>query len=358
MSKSLIHLTSHVLLRQRLVIATLLGRPLRIDAIRSDSDNPGITDYEAGFLRLLEKLTNGSSVEISYTGTSILYQPGSLTGGSVTHSCSTSKSVGWYLEHIIPLAPFFKNPLQLTLHGITTDGTDVSVDTLRTVTLPHLSLFGITDGLELNITKRGSAPLGGGTVSFRCPTIRQLKPLNFIDPGRIKRIRGIAHSVRVSPQLANRMVEASRGLLNRYIPDIYLYTDIYRGEEAGKSPGYALTLVAESTTGALHTAEAVSSPGTTPEDVATRASCALLEEVAGRGAVDSSHQWLVLLLMALGSEDVSRCRMGALTPHSIQYIRDLKHMVGLTFKMKQLQETQEVLVSCVGIGYTGQRKVQ
>jgi hypothetical protein len=27
-----------------------------------------LTDYEASFLRLLEKMTNGSTVEISYTG--------------------------------------------------------------------------------------------------------------------------------------------------------------------------------------------------------------------------------------------------------------------------------------------------
>ncbi|TIB43122.1 hypothetical protein E3P86_00095 [Wallemia ichthyophaga] len=356
MPNNLINFHSHIHLRQRLIISTLLSKPIRIDSIRSNHSNPGITDYEAGFLRLLEKLTNGSKVEISYTGTSILYQPGSLTGGNISHSCS-SKSIGWFLEFILVLAPFLKHPLNLTLHGITSDPNDISVDSLRTVSLPHLSLFGISDGLELNIKKRGSPPLGGGTVIFKCPTLRQIKSLNFLDPGKIKRIRGIAHSVRVSPQLANRMVDASRGLLNRYIPDIYLYTDIYRGDEAGKSPGYALTLVAESTTGALHSAEAVSLPGTTPEDVATRASSALLEEIANKGAIDSSHQWLVLLLMSLGSEDVGRCRMGSLTPHSIQFLRDLHQSMGVAFKIKQLEQSNEVIASCVGIGYTGQRKV-
>jgi RNA 3'-terminal phosphate cyclase-like protein len=42
------------------------------------------------------------------------------------------------------------------------------------------------------------------------------------------------YSTRVSPQFANRMVEAARSVLNRYIPDIYLYTDVYKGEESGK----------------------------------------------------------------------------------------------------------------------------
>jgi len=42
------------------------------------------------------------------------------------------------------------------------------------------------------------------------------------------------HAVRVSPQFSNRMIEAARSVLNRYIPDIYLYSDVYKGEESGK----------------------------------------------------------------------------------------------------------------------------
>lgn len=61
-----------------------------------------------------------------------------------------------------------------------------------------------------------------------------VRTLNFVEPGRVKRIRGIAHATRVSPQMANRMIEAARGVLNRYIPDIYLFADVYRGEDSGK----------------------------------------------------------------------------------------------------------------------------
>jgi RNA 3'-terminal phosphate cyclase-like protein len=71
------------------------------------------------------------------------------------------------------------------------------------------------------------------------------------------------------------MIEAARSVLNRYIPDTYLYSDVYKGEESGKyvqfvsyqarlslyfarSPGYALSLVADTTTSALHCAEELS----------------------------------------------------------------------------------------------------
>lgn len=128
----------------------------------------------------------------------------------------------------------------------------------------------------------------------------------------------------MSPQFANRMVEAARSVLNRYIPDIYLFTDVYKGEESGKSPGYGLTLVAQSSTSAVHAAECLSvapssstaSVQQTPEDIALHAARSLLEEISRGGCVDSRHQWLVLLLMVLGKEDVGKCRMGAITPHT------------------------------------------
>ena len=55
-------------LRQRLVCATLSGKAIRIDDIRAQDQNPGLRDYEASLLRLLEKVTNGCIIEINETG--------------------------------------------------------------------------------------------------------------------------------------------------------------------------------------------------------------------------------------------------------------------------------------------------
>jgi RNA 3'-terminal phosphate cyclase-like protein len=75
--------------------------------------------------------------------------------------------------------------------------------------------------------------LGGGQVLFRVPVVRQLKPFQWEDPGKIKRIRGIAYCTRTSASMATRLVESSRSLLNRFIPDVFIYTDVYKGAEAG-----------------------------------------------------------------------------------------------------------------------------
>lgn len=246
-----VRVSGHQNFRQRLVLSLLTGRPVVITGIRSKSTSPGLREYEAGFLRLLEKLTNGTRIEIGYTGTSLSFKPGTLTGGSISHDCGTAREVGYYLEWVAVLAPFAKRELSLTLRGITAGDRDLGVDLIRTVTLPILSMFlppasSLASPLELRITARGAAPLGGGSVFFRCPLLPNttssgagnsggmLRTVDFTSPGRIRRIRGVASATRVSPQMANRMVEAARSVLNRYIPDLYLFADVYRGDEAGK----------------------------------------------------------------------------------------------------------------------------
>ena len=68
------------------MLGVLSGKPIRIDKIRSEDQNPGLrgsfsrqiccnmlnvrlwADYEVSLLRLLERVTNGTIIEISVTG--------------------------------------------------------------------------------------------------------------------------------------------------------------------------------------------------------------------------------------------------------------------------------------------------
>jgi RNA 3'-terminal phosphate cyclase-like protein len=218
-------------------------------------------------------------------------------------------------------------------------------------------------GAVLKTKRRGAPPKGGGEVFLRCPVVRQLKPLHLLDPGMVKRIRGVAYATRVSPQMANRSVQAARGLFNHFIPDVHIFSDHVRGQEAGLSPGYGVCAVAETTTGVLYSAECAATKDArekdareasrrTPEEVGERAAKLLLEEIAKGGCLDTSHQALALTLMALGPEDVSRLRVGKLSGHAIQTLRNLKLFFGITFKLRPDRKDRTVLCSCLGTGYT------
>lgn len=353
--------------RQRLLLATLAGKTLRIDEIRARDSAPGLRDYEASFLRLLEKISNGCIVEINETGTKLRYKPGMLVGGRrLVHECGTGRAIGYFLEPLIVLGLFGKKPLSISLRGITNDNNDPSVDTFRTTTLPLLRQFGVpVEDLELKIVMRGAPPLGGGEVHLKVPIVHpSLRAVHWMDVGMVKRVRGVAYSTRVSPQMANRMVDSVRGVLNRLIPDVYVFTDHYSGQESGKSPGYGISLVAETTTGCLISAEgAATHPKADgeetmekigpvlPEDIGLQAVTQLLEEVKQGGVIDSTHQGLLFLLSALCPEDVSKVRVGKLSPYAIQTLRHIKEFLGVQFHIEPDPASGTILLTCVGSGY-------
>ena len=67
--------------------------------------------------------------------------------------------------------------------------------------------------------------MGGGRVIFDCSPVRQLTTCDMCDAGRIKRVRGLAATVRVSPATASRVAHAARGPLNSLLPDVWVFTD-------------------------------------------------------------------------------------------------------------------------------------
>ena len=100
--------------------------------------------------------------------------------------------------------------------------------------------------------------------------------------------------------------------LLQLLADVYIFTDHMTGAASGASPGYGITLVAETTSGRLLAAEAAAAldrggaagaagaaadaEEVVPEDIGQRAAHLLLEEIQRGGVVDSSHQVRCALL--------------------------------------------------------------
>ncbi|KAM7529042.1 hypothetical protein LguiB_032452 [Lonicera macranthoides] len=420
-------------LRQRLLLSTLSTTPILIDDIRADATWPGLRPHEVSFLRLLELICDDCVVEINETGTKLKYKPGIVMGGKhLVHDCGVSRSIGYFLEPLIVLGLFGKKPLSIRLKGITNDSKDPSVDTFRSTTLPLLKRFGVpSEGLELKIESRGVAPNGGGEVILSVPIVHDsLTAVTWIDEGMVKRIRGVSFSTRVSVQFENTMIHAARGIFNRLLPDVHIFTDHKAGAQAGKSPGYGISLVAETTSGCFISADTAVSYARgeeegeindeekkelmPPEDVGVELASVLLGEIKQGGVVDSTHQlynggasklakdgsdlgnhsslplppsafisslssiWtllvlllevsflecnlkdeeilseieggLLFLLCALCPQDVSKVRVGKLSPYGIETLRHIKDFLGVKFVIKPDPSTGTVVLKCVGCG--------
>ncbi len=363
-------------LRLRLVLAMLSGKSVKISNIRSKDTSVGLNEYEASLIRLFDKITNGSKIKVNETGSCLTFNPGLLTGGKIEHDCSLDRGIGYYLEPLLMLGPFCKAPLDVTFRGVTNNDIDPSPDFLKQSAMPILKRFLIVDeGLDLKVEKRGCYPGGGGQVRFQCPVRKTLRPLQWTDQGKIKRIRGVAWATRVSPSVPNRMIESAKSLLLKYLPDIYIYSDHSTGSKSGKSPGFGLVLTAETTTGTFLSAEVVSKPAggkglepTVPEDLALKGAHELLEEIYRGGCVDSVCQSQVLLMMALGQRDVSKLVTGPLTNYTIDFLRHLKDFFQTVFVLETFKDSSvgddeerrfgadKVMAACVGVGFTNLSK--
>ena len=100
----------------------------------------------------------------------------------------------------------------------------------------------------------------------------------------LKLKRGWSYASKVSVQILNRIINSARNVLNDYIPDVWIYSDHYKGPKVGLSIGYGVTLVSESTTGSLLTADEIFEDEkinleSLPEKIGEKAALRLLDEL-------------------------------------------------------------------------------
>lgn len=355
--------------RQRIAVAILSHRNLLIRNIRNEDSTEmiGLQNHEASFLRLIDALTNGSAIEINSTGTQLRFKPGVIIGGTITHECPKERSVSWFLEGIVPLLPFAKEASNITLTGIT-EGLceqDPSMEYWKANLPKCLKQFGIIDDqnddfmdadrtFTLQTIHRSSD--GSGRIRVECPIIRSsLTPIDWTEVGKIKRIRGLVLSSHASTMA--RTAFATKGVLQQLIPDIWIHTEKIQKPTTNSLLDHqsrlTVTLTAESTTGDSHTVETAAIARSLPEDTGNVAAATLLQTLAvqGGGITSGSITNIILLWMCLTPEDVSRVRLGSLTPHMIESLRLYKMVFGVEFKITPELSTKTVLLSCLGTGY-------
>lgn len=365
-------------------------------------------------MRLLEAITNGSSLQFSYTGTTITYHPG-VVAGSVTglgavegggatgagamieHTipAGNKRGVTYFLTHLALLAPFAKAHVNVRLSGpgVITSATehgDLSIDTFRTAILPLYGLFGISPArIELRVLQRSCSTSpggvgGGGAVELKfAAQVRLPKTLHLNRiPGRVKRIRGVAYSTGVPASNNARMIYSAREILNSLISDINIAAQYDPAPKSGDKKGngggggkksgigFGLSLVAETTTeGVLYSADLAAPPsgGVVPEEIGKKCAYQLLEVIAQGGCASVVAAPTVLTLMAMGSEDVGRLRLGRDVLGSeeiVELARDLKAFGCSAWGIRQLDAELEndngvseyaIAVKGSGIGNVGRK---
>ncbi|KAL4198380.1 hypothetical protein AMTRI_Chr03g45570 [Amborella trichopoda] len=219
--------------------------------------------------------------------------------------------------------------------GITNDHKDPCVDTFQTNMLHILKHFGVPTGLELKII----------SLCLKVPIIQNsLSAVNLVDEGMVKRIRGIAYIIRVSPEMVHRMRYAACVIFNRLLSDVNIRDERFFGY---RSLGYSVSLVADTASGCFILQK--------PQHkhlmrnllqcfLRILASKPLLEEIKQGGVA------LLFLLRALCLQDISKVQLRKLSPYAIQTLRHIRDFLGVKFNIKPDPYTNSVVLTCLGCG--------
>lgn len=131
---------------------------------------------------------------------------------------------------------------------------------------------------------------------------RFLRKTKLIQKGMVKRVRGVCSGSKISPSILNENIADARGVLNNFLPDVWIYSEI--SKDPASQQGYGISLVAELNNGSYLGIDELfeaSEKGVIGDTCAKK----LLEEVRNSGYIDSHSQTMILNLMALAEKNIS-----------------------------------------------------
>merc|ERR1711920_618380 len=134
--------------------------------------------------------------------------------------------------------------------------------------------------------------------------------------------------------------------------DVFIFTDHMKGINAGHSPGFGISLIAETLSGPSLSAENMGGLNhenpLSPEELGQKTALRLLYEINSCGVVDSLHQSFLLILCAMSGIQLHQIQTGPLTKHAIGTIEQIEKLLGVKFIIDPLKEKDAFLVTCIG----------
>lgn len=288
--------------RQQILCAIVAEQNLVLEDINLHHHPPGLLPEESHFLKLVASISNGCKVIVTKGSTLLKFYAGVISnneGVELHFDCGTTRGIAYYLEYLLLMAMTGKTTLNVHLHGLTNHPQDNSVDSIQNQLIPLLKQhYGLDNELQMRILKRGYLPEAGGHVHVVIPSVRKFPKINLEEKGYVKRVRGTCAGSKISTSILNKVKDKVKARMLEYLPDVWVYSDYYKGDKASLSPGYSLSLQAETTTGATITFDTCFSQGT-PEGFADSALDCFLDELENAGVISTNYQWFLLTLMAL-----------------------------------------------------------
>jgi len=223
------------IVRTAVALSAVTGNPVRIEKIRADRPNPGLSPQHVKAIQALASITDAKVEGAKPRSSKILFKPGEIQGGKYEIDIGTAGSITLLMQCLLPALLHADQPSVLKVKG----GTDVkwspSIDYFRHVALPAFALFGA--GTKLKDVRRGYYPRGGGMATMEVVPGR-LKAAVIPPPPDSRKVEGISHCSNLPEHVARRQSEAAIGVLETRGYDVSVKTEVL--EEFSTGSGITL----------------------------------------------------------------------------------------------------------------------
>ena len=252
------------------------------------------------------------------------------------------------LQALMPCTSFAPGVVELYLTG----GTDVrwspTIDYVRLVILPMLSLMGFAATLTLR--RRGHYPKGGGGVGLMVEPSRSLTAIKLLERGEDVSLEGISHCVKLPSHVAQRQALAATKTLQSAGFEAKIAVETYPADQdTHLAPGSGITLLLKSTSGSIIGADSIGERGKPAESVGEEAAAKLIAEVQTGAPVDRHMGDILIPYMAV-AEGRSEISVSEITLHTLTNIKVAELVTGVSFEVQgELHKPGKISVDGIGL---------
>ncbi|MFX1509645.1 MAG: RNA 3'-terminal phosphate cyclase [Promethearchaeota archaeon] len=336
------------ILRSAIAFAAVLGQQLIVDKIRAKRTTPGLRPQHLHGILAIKELTK-AQVKGTHEGSKrIEFFPQKKQGGSLIVNIGTAGAISLVLQGLMIVAPFCKHPITAKLTGGTNVAWSPPIDYLKNVLLPRLEQMGFLG--EIEISKRGYYPRGGGHVKTELSPIKKLQSLSLTNEKLLPIITGISHCGSLPRHIAERQAGAAKNLLTEtgHSVDIISIEHIQNTH----SPGSGISLFAKNSPNRIIGADALGRRGLKAEKVGESAARSLLDELATHASVDQFQADMLIPYIALAN-GTSTITISKLTLHTITNIHIVEQFLDIKFEIQGKLGTRSK-IKVKGIGFEGE----
>lgn len=177
------------ILRISLSLGALFNKETSVYKIRGSRPKPGLQQQHYKSLETLEYITNSKVEGLAVNSQKVILKPGNSNKNETKFKCecSSAGSVGLMIQAIMTNLLFFKNETDIDMSGGTVVSHAPATFYLQNVLKKILNKMGID--FNLNVTRHGLFPVGGGVMKFNVLPVKFIQPINIIERGKLLAIK-------------------------------------------------------------------------------------------------------------------------------------------------------------------------